>query len=299
MYHEIDSIVPNTPPYQFLAERNFRVKISKMRGQVSEGLCLPFSAYAYDPDLVCALEKKDEGDDLTELLGVVKYDPDMGNAMNVVGGRTAFPAQVAKTECERIQNLSRKVESDAFALVRLAKTEKIDGTSATFGYLDDVWHTCSRNFTLREPAENEKVDVWWGVAQRYKLREKMGDRLRNIFIQGEIIGPGVNQNTYRLPYPKFYLFAAFDVCSNEYFSLPELEALAKELGVEMVPVLARMVSLTGATVKGLLEDASGKSVVLSTMFREGCVYTNYDRVRSQNRVIFKCISHEFLLKKKE
>ena len=72
VYIEIDSILPDKPDFEFMRERKFRVKTIKLRGQVSQGICFPISILlkATDKDLILR-----EGDDMTELLGVRKYDP--------------------------------------------------------------------------------------------------------------------------------------------------------------------------------------------------------------------------------
>ena len=67
VYVEVDSQLPERPEFEFLRERKFRVRTIKLRGQVSQGLVLPMTILpAGDYRL---------GDDVTELLGITKYDP--------------------------------------------------------------------------------------------------------------------------------------------------------------------------------------------------------------------------------
>lgn len=42
-YIQIDTVVPNKPEFEFLRERNFRVRTIKLKGQISMGLILPLS----------------------------------------------------------------------------------------------------------------------------------------------------------------------------------------------------------------------------------------------------------------
>lgn len=67
-YIEIDSQCPATPMFEFLKDRKYRVKTIKLRKQVSQGLIIPLSAMPKG--------KYEEGQDVTKLLGITKYDPE-------------------------------------------------------------------------------------------------------------------------------------------------------------------------------------------------------------------------------
>lgn len=43
VYIEVDSVMPAIPEFEFLKERNYRIKTIKLKGQVSMGLVLPLS----------------------------------------------------------------------------------------------------------------------------------------------------------------------------------------------------------------------------------------------------------------
>ena len=82
VYCEIDSFLPIRDEFEFLRkssfkkmgeQEGFRLKTIKLRGQVSQGLILPISVvpitqFATAHDLP-------EGLDVTEMLGIVKYEP--------------------------------------------------------------------------------------------------------------------------------------------------------------------------------------------------------------------------------
>ena len=67
IYCEIDSILPAKPEFEFLRERKFRIKTIKLKGQVSQGICFPLN--------IIHKSFHSEGRDVTEILGVKKYDP--------------------------------------------------------------------------------------------------------------------------------------------------------------------------------------------------------------------------------
>lgn len=66
-YCEVDSILPDKPEFEFLRDRKFRIKTIKLKGQVSQGICFPLS--------ILPKGNYKEGDDVTNLIGVRKYDP--------------------------------------------------------------------------------------------------------------------------------------------------------------------------------------------------------------------------------
>jgi hypothetical protein len=62
-YIQIDTVVPEKPEYEFLRERKFRVKTIKLRKQISQGLIVALPEGNWS-----------EGDDLTNVIGVKKYE---------------------------------------------------------------------------------------------------------------------------------------------------------------------------------------------------------------------------------
>src|SRR5215475_7529979 len=66
VWHEPDTVVAERPEYEFLRKQAFRLKVSRFKGTVSQGLALPLAAL---PANNFAL-----GDDVTELIGIRKYE---------------------------------------------------------------------------------------------------------------------------------------------------------------------------------------------------------------------------------
>ncbi len=75
VYYEIDSFLPIRPQFEFLrkssykrmgSSEGFRLKTIRLRGQISQGLLTPIPEGISNPK---------EGDDLTEALDIVKYEP--------------------------------------------------------------------------------------------------------------------------------------------------------------------------------------------------------------------------------
>ena len=121
IYCEVDSVMPHTDPrFEWLRPRGFRVRTIKLRGQVSQGLVLPLSYLGMADDEVHYI-----GQDVTERLGIVKYEPPIpAQLRGTVKGN--FPTELlSKTDEERIQNLQELLTK--YKGVRVSMTEKLDG----------------------------------------------------------------------------------------------------------------------------------------------------------------------------
>ena len=114
VYCEIDSLLPERPEFEFLRASSFkpaqtdasgapvlpagfRIKTVKLRGQVSQGICFPLSILPADAP-------RDEGADVTDHLGILKWEPPVPVGM---GGRVkgGFPGFLPKTDETRVQVL--------------------------------------------------------------------------------------------------------------------------------------------------------------------------------------------------
>lgn len=286
IYCEIDSFLPVKEEFEFLRkssyrkmgdDEGFRLKTIKFRGQISQGLLLPISVlngYAYQI-----------GEDIAARLGIVKYEPPVPAALGGIA-KGLFPSFIPKTDEERIQNLSDQFES--YKQHTFYVTEKLDGSSATFFYNEGVFGVCSRNLELVETEDN----TFWKIARTEDFENKMAAIGKNIAIQGELIGEGVQGNPYRLRGQSVRFFNAFDIDSYRYLGLEEFQALIATLGLQTVPVLDVNFKLPD-TLDELLTIADGASVLSpqgKAVEREGLVIRSIDR-----KISFKVISNKFLL----
>jgi RNA ligase (TIGR02306 family) len=288
VYCEIDSFLPIKEEFEFLRKgsykkmvdgtEGFRLRTIKLRGQVSQGLILPIHTLPL-------LEMVHEGQDVTEMLGIVKYEPPIpAELAGKVKG--LFPSFLRKTDEERIQNLSGDIETwkDKTFYV----TEKLDGSSATFYYKDGEFGVCSRNLELLETEDN----TFWKFSRQVDLENKMRDFDINISLQGELIGEGIQGNPYKIKGQTVRFFNLFDIDLQEYHNLSMFEGVCNRFGVEMVPILNKHFDMFD-TVEDILEYADGKSVLNPNFDREGVVIRSLDR-----KISFKAISNKFLLNEK-
>jgi RNA ligase (TIGR02306 family) len=294
VYCEIDSFLPIREEFEFLRKSSykkmsdgtegFRLKTIRLRGQISQGLILPI-VVLNPPDTNIYITPF-EGLDVTEMLGIVKYEPPIPAELagKVKGG---FPSFIPKTDEERVQNLTSEYDGWRFqSKHQFYVTEKLDGSSATFYFKDGVFGVCSRNLELLETEGN----TFWKVARQLKLEEWLGTHETNYSIQGELIGESVQGNPYKIKGQTVRFFNLFDIDLQEYHSLSMFQLLMTDLGLETVPVLNTHFHLP-ETIDELLLMADGKSELNPNFDREGVVIRSLDR-----KISFKVISNKFLLK---
>src|SRR6185295_11074103 len=127
-----------------------------------------------------------EGTDVTELLGVKKWEPPVlvGMGGKVKGG---FPGFLPKTDETRVQVLEGALQRHRGKTFYV--TEKLDGTSFTAFLRQGEFGICSRNLWMDKTDEST---VFTRVANELKLGERMrAARARlgfDLAIQAEMIG---------------------------------------------------------------------------------------------------------------
>jgi RNA ligase (TIGR02306 family) len=287
VYYEIDSFLPIRPQFEFLRKSSFkrmgstegfRLKTIKLRNTLSQGLLTPIPEGISNPK---------EGDDLTEVLGIVKYEPPIpAQLAGQIKGN--FPSFIPKTEEIRIQNFESEVGFNPMG-ERVYVTEKLDGTSFTCYFNNGVFGVCGRNWELTETDDNSL----WRMAKILELKEKMTKHGKNIALQGELIGNGINGNLYRLTDHKLFFFTGYDIDKGRRMFFDELEWVLFSLQLQMVPVIEKygfVIPKEVNIVDYMLKYADGKSVLNMEVDREGIVVRGLEKDFS-----FKAISNNYLL----
>lgn len=297
VYCEIDSFIPTsiapflTRPGQyakaFEGVEGERLRTVKLRGQLSQGLLLPL-----EPTCANIVSELIEGLDVSIPLGIVKYEAPVPAALaGEVKGM--FPSVIPKTDQERIQNLKAELTEwltdDA---LHWEVTEKLEGSSMTVYMRDGEVGVCSRNLDLKPNADNSL----WRAANKYNLPAKLVGIGRNIAVQGEIVGNGIQGNIYQMRDQDFLVYDIYDIDAGRYFTPDERKAFVVEHGLNHCPVLAYSARLTdtlGITnMEQVLKFAEGKSVMgMIGCEREGVVFKCHEQ-----SVSFKAISNKYLLK---
>ncbi|MGV9203524.1 MAG: RNA ligase (ATP) [Promethearchaeia archaeon] len=284
VYVQVDSVLPEREDFEFLKSKNYRIRTIKLRGTISHGIV--FKLDVLPPEI---RDKAEEGMDVTEILGVEKYEKPMPVRLDgeFLGN---FPAQIPKSDEFRIQavpEVLQRHQGEKFYI-----TEKLDGTSATFFFLNGEFGVCSRNKQLARDKENS----FWRIAIEEMIEEKLKNIGRNLAIQGELIGKGINRNNYELSRHELYIFNAYDIDTKTYLNYNDLVNLVKELDLKTVPVINDAFRLDH-TVSELEEIVEGKSKLNPAIPREGIVVRSLTESSDEEigRLSFKVINSEYEL----
>ena len=319
IYFEIDSLLPDIPAFEFLKKsawsqklNKYKISTHKFRNQISQGLVMPITQLreiynAINGTSISSIDY-DEGDDLTALLKIEKYEPPVSNGP--LGEVINHEWYVPKTDEERIQVCAENVLPE---YIKREQNEwyasiKLDGTSCTAGLFDDAFLIGGR--TQWYKGEN----MYTTTVKKYgdieaKAREYLDATGVYVVFQGELCGPGIQSNRLGLKEKEWFIFNVFVSTTGKYDSYEKLDligmlAMCENFGLKHVPIINdeykfsfKGYSNTDELVNGLLsyvdnfkyrtyfEDASPNQIA------EGLVFRLNDMTNS-----FKVVSNKFLLK---
>lgn len=259
IFCEIDCQMPEKPEFEFLRSKNFRIKTVRLRGKLSQGIVFPLEIlpapyynsfreehFINGGDIV--------GREVTEILGITKYEPPISpQLMGMAKGK--FPIHIIpKTDEERLKSRMKLLEELRGKICYI--TLKEDGTSFTAYHivepnmnpevmeLEEIVGVCSREVDLKKEAfPGSDLDTYWKVAIQYdiegKLKKFYHDTGRNIAIQGEITGYGINDNRLGIPKNTYqlHLFNIYDIDNQKYFDYEYFITIASELGLPTVETI--------------------------------------------------------------
>ena len=300
VFCEIDSWVPHEiapflsngkEPREYLGVKGERLRSVKLRKQLSQGLILPIN--------ILPQGSYPEGEDVSEKLGIVKYEPPVpAQLAGQVKGN--FPSLVSKTDEERVQNIRglEKYLDEVFV-----ETEKLHGTSVSFVLNENgEMEVCSRNLSLKEDENN----LYWKLAKKNdalsmlnsvrNYYEATGVSVKSVAIQGEGVGQGVQKGwEYGIQIPEFFLFTiqvnGVKIAEEDY------QYISTTLDVKSVPqvrraTLRQLVGDAENISSALLKHVEGKSLIDGKTIREGSVF----RCFTDSSFSFKVVNNQFLLK---
>jgi RNA ligase (TIGR02306 family) len=287
VYFEIDSVLPIAAWNDHLrkeADKPLRIKTIRLRGQLSQGLAMPLS--------ILPSGEYEVGQDVTELVGVTKYEPVVpAHLAGMVKGN--FPTFIHKT-CEvRLQSEPAVLQEAMDKKLVLVGTLKMDGTSFTAYRRDADFGVCSRNLDLKETEDN----AHWKMARKLKLEEILRSEPRNLCVQGEMVGPGIQANRLGLKEVELYLFNLFDIDTGKYLGYAELREFCVKHGIKIVPLVGHNDFGSGGTttLNRLLELSNQLNYDNGTP-AEGVVWRPTEEVYSdvlRGRLSFKFISNRY------
>ena len=296
VFFEIDAVPPDDARFRFLwtprtallgdeptpRPDKFRIRTMRLRGALSQGLFLSLTAF---PEIVGI---PTAGDDLTEMLGVGKYEPPAPVGMGDY--RAPFPPMVPKTDEMRVQSVPAVLNE--LRGLPYAATLKYDGTSATYATdpRTGEFHVASRNLSLKDGN-----NPYWNMARRHDI-ESVLRRTPNYAMQGEIVGVGIQKNPLALKEVALFVFNVYDMTRAAYLDHDAARTFCAENGLDMVATVETGESFSH-TQESLLSLAEGKYPGTKNE-REGIVIrplTETFSVTLGGRLSFKAISNRYLL----
>ena len=287
IYFEIDSLLTKTDWNAFLFKKDepkYRLRTCRLRKVLSQGLAIPISIPELK-DMVLT-----EGMNLTDILKVEKYEPEI--PINMRGEiKRQFPSHlVPKTDELRVQSFPAVI--DEFRGKRVYISQKLDGTSVTYIWMDGEFDVCSRNLSLKDTSET----IYWKLAKQYDILAKLQSLGKGYAIQGECVGEGIQKNRMGLKGQHLFVFNVYCINENRYLNFEEFRAFCDKLGLQTVPILD--VVDFDYDIEGLLELAN-KWKYGNGHEQEGIVIRPVEEFRSivlEGRASFKVINNQYLEK---
>jgi len=304
IFFPIDSVLPDEISKVFELKEKSIVKAVKLRGVVSQGLLAhvgEFHQYFSDYDY------PDVGHDLTNTFGVTKYEPEA--VITKSGDLVKLPDYVSHYDIENAERHARIV--DLLASGKVVVTEKVEGShwGCTYDSRDDSYHVFQRNYEILPVGD--KIHTWHKAFEEGNFKDKLLNIVQHlgkkkvkfdvVTIRGEIVGPGIQKNYYKLPNHRVYVFeieidgVPIDAFDNGRVSFYDLII---DFDIVPVPLIiipkANLIYWIGDST--LPERANGMSKINKSKMREGIVIRPMNEMYDEEfgRVFIKQKSPEYL-----
>lgn len=272
------AILPVKPVWEWLRKRcykesvnGFVIKPLKFSTIRSWGLIVPLNELGLEEKV---FKNFKAGEDITDLLEIRKYEPEEDASPTKSGGKNSYPKWVkfclshfltrwigriwqkrhqnhsggfptdliSKSDETTIQNMksvietfkdetvyvSGKMEGQSFTVVPFIKNGKFKGA-----------YVCSRNNAYNL----EDKSLFWDMMRKYDIVNKMKmfhkKTGEHYILQGEQVGPGIQQNIYNFHENHWYVFTVKDYDTGKQLPYDEAQKVAESFGLRFVPVLAQ------------------------------------------------------------
>jgi len=249
-------------------KEGFLIKPQKFSGIKSWGLAVPLNELGLDEPVY---KKLKAGDNLEEVLHIWKYEPEE-DASPRTASKNAYPKWVkfcfshiltrwvgriwqkrhqnsaggfptdliSKSDETTIQNMKGVLEK--YANEKVVVTAKMEGASFTVvptfkGKKVTGAYVCSRNnaYTL------EDNSLFWDMMRKYDVVNKMKklwkEEHRAVILQGEQVGPTIQNNIYAFKQNHWFLYEVKDYATLKQGSYFDQVKTAEYFGMKVVPLL--------------------------------------------------------------
>lgn len=304
VYFPVDSVLPQSLIEKLgikhlSGKQQNRVKTVKLRGKISQGVVIPANDVF---EAVRCIGVFSIGDDVTEILGVTKYEP----PPVFENGANLLPLPYGMNPYD-IQGYERYPEAVAQLMdMKCEITEKLEGMnfSITVNVHGEVWVN-QRNFTIQEIDGHEHA--FWATARKMGVIEAAHRCLgaysypaETLTLYGEFLGPNVQGNYYRL---MKHTIRFYDITAGYRFLSPNdaythTVHSGANLSMPWVPTLWHGMLREYLQGRTIAEASNGPSAFNPSVAREGIVIKPLDTMcyskEMQGRLIIKKRSPEYL-----
>lgn len=258
-----DSLVDvSRPEFAFLSEMSdnkgkthVRIRAKKLRGVVSYGMLIP-----------APVDTK-EGDDVSALLGVERYNPVIPTDRTGYVSTKATPVpppDIGYTPPTYDIDAFQRYAKEVFKVGELVYvSEKIDGANARFVFDGERMHIGSRNRWLEPVGES----LWHRALERRPEIEQLCRAHPNCVLWGEVAG-WVQDLRYNMTRGEVD-FVAFDIMTGgRWMDVIDMTEACERFGVPLAPCLG----VIPYNFDKLMEMSDGPSVYANgAHYREGVV----------------------------
>ncbi len=251
VFIEPDTVLPDVPWTAFYRAKSNRVKAIRLRGVWSMGIIESVANVGYDGPLT-------EGLDISEILGVTKYDPPAPQDLNVSG---PYGFGIPKTDEERYQGLESlpygelcdvtlKIDGQSWsALYRQHTDIAMDGADSSIENIEDK-AIGGRSFLYKLDCDNN----YTRNERKYQVLDRLSafcrERGTSLCIRAESYGNGIQKGVHN-PHSRHPLDLAFYstwlIDERRYARKGDpfyIFDIAPLMGLPTVPVLEKDVILT-------------------------------------------------------
>ena len=266
IFVEADSLLPNDNKYEFLKARCFKealqrylIKPMKMAGHISMGIVfdmtfLPKRKKAYKA-----------GEDVSEILGIKKYEPQEDASPKKKNGLSAFMWNHTITRpIMKLMNIFQEKEKKSFPVWLIDKSDevnlqdcsyllktykdtisyvtiKMEGQSATYLFQPKKklfsnkkklgnYTVCSRNNAY---FVKQAMPHLFDLSERYGIKEKLEAYFKTygimLAIQGEVCGPKIQKNIYGFTCNHFFIYKMKNLNTGKDLSFALMQLAIREL----------------------------------------------------------------------
>lgn len=251
-------------------KEGFLIKPQKFSSIKSWGVVVPLNELGLSENVYKNFKS---GDDITDLLGIWKYEPEEDASPKRSSNSNSYPKwikfcfskwylrwiakiwqkfnkkvssefpswAISKSDETSLQNMKSVLERYKGSTVVI--TPKYEGQSCSIipvfkGKKFVTAYPCSRNFAY--PKENDTI--FWKMMKKYDIISKMKQLWKEksiaVIIQAEQVGPTIQQNIYDFKDNQWYVFTMKDYVTKKQLSYEKMKEVSRYLGLETVPLLA-------------------------------------------------------------